>query len=112
MYAHVCLFDTYLRGAAHELLLRCRSRGGNQLHTNAVLEFEERLEAIKVGLSQGVDCWVWEGEHCWGLEANCLVRADLPPPYGVHSVAKKNQRRSAEYRFLSGELPCVCVVTG
>ncbi|CAN0059417.1 unnamed protein product, partial [Ectocarpus sp. 6 AP-2014] len=32
----------------------------NQLHTNAVLEFEERLEAIKVGLSQGVDCWVWE----------------------------------------------------
>ncbi|CAM9777350.1 unnamed protein product [Ectocarpus sp. 13 AM-2016] len=37
------------------------SSRSNQLHTNAVLEFEERLEAIKVGLSQGVDCWVWEG---------------------------------------------------
>ena len=36
------------------------SRGGNQLHTNAVLEFEERLEAIKTGLAQGVDCIVWE----------------------------------------------------
>ncbi|CAN0122608.1 unnamed protein product, partial [Ectocarpus sp. 12 AP-2014] len=36
------------------------SSRNNQLHTNAVLEFEERLEAIKVGLSQGVDCWVWE----------------------------------------------------
>lgn len=38
------------------------TRGGNQLHTNAVLEFEERLEAIKVGLGQGVDCVVWEGD--------------------------------------------------
>lgn len=37
------------------------NRGSNQLHTNAVLEFEERLEAIKVGLSQGVDVLVWEG---------------------------------------------------
>ena len=27
------------------------NRGSTQLHTNAVLEFEERLEAIKVGLS-------------------------------------------------------------
>ena len=38
------------------------NRGSTQLHTNAVLEFEERLEAIKVGLSHGVDCFVWEGE--------------------------------------------------
>lgn len=37
------------------------NRGSTQLHTNAVLEFEERLEAIKVGLSQGVDVLVWEG---------------------------------------------------
>lgn len=38
------------------------NRGSTQLHTNAVLEFEERLEAIKVGLGHGVDCFVWEGE--------------------------------------------------
>lgn len=48
------------------VVLSCRTsrsqgaRGGNQLHTNAVLEFEERLEAIKTGLAQGVDCVVWE----------------------------------------------------
>lgn len=43
----------------------CRSqsnRGVGQLHTNAVLEFEERLEAIRIGLSQGVDVIVWEGK--------------------------------------------------
>lgn len=41
------------------------NRGSStQLHTNAVLEFEERLEAIKVGLSQGVDVVVWEGNVC------------------------------------------------
>lgn len=34
----------------------------SQMHTNAVLEFEERLEAIRTGLSQGVDCLVWEGQ--------------------------------------------------
>lgn len=45
------------------ILYRSQSnRGSTQLHTNAVLEFEERLEAIKEGLSQGVDCFVWEGE--------------------------------------------------
>ena len=49
-------------GFAGASQIRNPSTKPSQLHTNAVLEFEERLEAIRTGLSQGVDCHVWEGE--------------------------------------------------